>query len=258
MWRPATQELLLALWLCSCSTATGEHCAASSATDNGDTPTGFDCRGVIGDSADSDEASCCRDAGERRPEQSALTDLVVGDGSTTEAKEILDATVDRSGGTSDEYQAVDSMDVGGRFLSACDDEAPCVSGPCVPYDYPATVSYCTVFCTADVDCGFGFACPPPAGFGNDLGCDDPEVVCVCLPSTVFICKPCDDSGECSSPASPETVGVCLLEPGESVGHCAAKCEDTPACPPGYVCNHIAVESGVEDLCVPVDGHCAEP
>ena len=251
---------LVALCVCVC---------ACSASENGDVETMF-----AGDSAD---LSCDVDSSERmdarcfdealcrqQPDTQAFDSVARADVEYAETplSEFLDAANERCDAVDvvpvSEFLADKTNDAEGEYLNACSSESSCDYGPCVPYDFSASASFCTKLCSTHEECGYCFVCPPPAGFGKDVDCVDQNVACVCLPTTIFLCKSCDDSAECSSPASPETVGVCLVAGGENEGHCAAKCEDTVACPPGYECKSTLVDSTEIALCVPANGLCAEP
>jgi len=143
----------------------------------------------------------------------------------------------------------------GGYMDPCSDGPMCETGLCAPWDDPKSEGFCTRICTADEECGEGLTCPPPVGFAEDYDCAD-GASCVCLSSTMFLCKSCDQDEVCSSPASPSTRGYCLPRPGPAWGYCASDCDSSGPCPPGYTCKPVHIGSEDVTVCVPEVGDCA--
>ena len=144
----------------------------------------------------------------------------------------------------------------GGYMDPCSDGPMCETGLCAPWDDPKSEGFCTRICTTDEECGEGLTCPPPVGFAEDYSCAD-GASCVCLSSTMFLCKSCDKDKECSSPASPSTQGHCLPEPGRGWGYCASDCDGGGPCPPAYTCKPVHIRSEDVMVCVPEAGGCED-
>ncbi|MBM4395479.1 MAG: putative metal-binding motif-containing protein [Deltaproteobacteria bacterium] len=137
------------------------------------------------------------------------------------------------------------------------DECPCVGCwmcPCT------TNEECQTFCvttkdggrctkTCSDDCPEGWAC-------RDVKNTQGDVMYVCVPAAVHLCRPCEQNGECAG-----SLGVFpdkCVSYGASGKFCGSACgaPKDPPCPSGYSCQEVTVVGGsTAKQCVPDSGVC---
>lgn len=122
----------------------------------------------------------------------------------------------------------------GGFGSFCTQNSDCLSGYCVE---SLEGFVCTMFCQEE--CPEGWLCKATI-VGQD-------VVNICIPGGVSLCKPCKTDSQC-----PE--GICLDQGGQKF--CTKSCEETP-CPQGYECKEIEIgrERSKTKQCLPKSNAC---
>jgi hypothetical protein len=128
----------------------------------------------------------------------------------------------------------------GEFLCPCEQSNECVSGYCVE-SHEGKV--CTTTCLED--CPAGWKCVQ-----DSLA---PDLIYICLPENVYLCRPCTDSDECHSPYA-QTGDACVPH-GDNGSFCGVNCEKSGACPSGYVCAEVEGDGKTVKQCVPASGDC---
>ena len=185
------------------------------------------------------------------PESPGATDAAGRDtGPTSDGALILDiawsspdvggADADTAGRPSDGDPIPWGCDGPGRPGCPCAEAVDCRSGWCVA---TAQGRICTKECVDD--CPEGFRCATVLS-------TPPDVVYLCLPLHLSLCRPCTTSGDCVD------VGAHCLERADGSGRfCGAACGPAAPCPEGYTCEEQAsVDGAVEPQCVPPGGTCA--
>ena len=122
--------------------------------------------------------------------------------------------------------------VEGGFGWPCESNADCVSGYCVEgVEGPVCTMSCQEECPKDWVCR-----------ATVIGAD---VVSLCIPLGVDLCKPCKLDTQCGD-------GLCIEIGGGR--YCGRNCEGH-ACPTGYECQTVQVGDSVSQQCVPQSGAC---
>jgi hypothetical protein len=125
------------------------------------------------------------------------------------------------------------------FGELCEANAECQSTYCIP-DLQA--SFCTMRCATG--CPEGWACrlvPDPHG--------GPDPVGLCVVDRLRVCLSCLDNPDCN----PSGGDLCLDIDGAS--SCARDCT-FEACPTGYACTDVVLDSTSHRQCLPESGTCA--
>ena len=127
----------------------------------------------------------------------------------------------------------------GEFGHACDGDADCYSGYCIP---TADGPVCTKPCEDD-------GCP--AGFTCDYLVETcPDCTYLCIPQYDRLCDPCTVDAGCG------TASTLCVDHGADGAFCAGACEDDAQCPEGFACEAVESVGGAEgQQCVPVDAPC---
>lgn len=129
------------------------------------------------------------------------------------------------------------------FGQPCEKATDCLSGFCV--QGPGG-KICSKMCASD--CGPGWTCNQVTGASGDTAF-------ICIPSALYLCKPCTASSQCNEPG--ETSHKCIPGVGGS-SFCGVACDSAnPDCPEGYQCaSVIDPDTGkAEEQCVPQAGEC---
>ncbi len=117
------------------------------------------------------------------------------------------------------------------FGCPCSTNTQCQGGFCVDSDFGFL---CTQECVEE--------CPDPAYECKGMKGFGPDVVFLCIPKSVPLCKACETDVQCDD-------GVCTTI-GDAK-YCTSRCGNAKPCPNYYVCN----EDGPEPLCMPASGSC---
>ena len=124
------------------------------------------------------------------------------------------------------------------FRCPCGDNTDCASGWCIE-DVVGLV--CTVACLED--CPEGWTCRSVQNMSED-------VVYLCVPDVVDLCKECTSDQECGGPND-----LCVSV-GATGTYCLADCTEDADCPDGYECGEATGASGaVANQCLPVTESC---
>jgi hypothetical protein len=148
------------------------------------------------------------------------------------------------GGDGDLLEEVQTCQGPGEFLCPCDDNSDCISGYCIE---TVNGKLCTSGCVED--CPPGWACVQ-----DQLVL--PDVLYICLPQNVYLCRPCVDNDVCHSQYA-NTGDLCVSH-GDNGSFCGVDCSFDGECPNGYVCAEVLADSGVSaHQCVPsgAGGEC---
>lgn len=134
----------------------------------------------------------------------------------------------------------------GYFGYPCTDNRECFVSFCVQ---SAEGNICTKNCYEEGDCPESWKCRSVAGAGGDP-------IYICLPSGIWLCKPCETNDACSS-----TINVsndrCVVY-GSAGNYCGVSCgqKDDPECPGGFSCQEVSiVGGGTAFQCVPDNQEC---
>jgi len=131
----------------------------------------------------------------------------------------------------------------GEFLCPCEQNKDCISGYCVE-GYTGKV--CTMQCIED--CPMGWSCT------QDMMAL-PDLVFICLPKDIYLCRPCNTDEECHFPF---TKGDLCVSHGDAGSFCGLDCSVKGVCPEGYVCAEVqSLSGGTASQCVPAGtgGEC---
>ena len=127
--------------------------------------------------------------------------------------------------------------VSGDFGDPCYENEDCESGFCIE-SFEGFV--CTGTCLAD--CPSGWSCKSVI---NTL----PDVVFVCVPDVLVLCKPCVADQQCAG-------GRCLPFGAADEQFCVTDCETNEDCPGGFVCGVIGTPDAAQYKgCLPETGSC---
>ena len=123
-----------------------------------------------------------------------------------------------------------------EFECPCAQNIDCLSGFCV--EGPEG-TICTEACLTD--CPDGYSCQGVSNLG-------PDVVFICVPDALKLCKPCTQDTQCGSS------GRCAAFGGGF--YCTQECSDG-VCGEGYSCveNDVEANGGFAAQCVPTSGSC---
>ncbi|NUN14544.1 MAG: thrombospondin type 3 repeat-containing protein [Myxococcales bacterium] len=125
------------------------------------------------------------------------------------------------------------------FGCPCTENTDCESGFCIEGQ---TGFVCTTPCLED--CPDGWKCLPVTNTGSDL-------VYLCVPILVEMCKPCLVDDECG-----DKDDFCVAVGAMNETFCTAGCGIDGACPDGYVCESKTGTAGkTAGQCVPETGSC---
>ena len=124
----------------------------------------------------------------------------------------------------------------------CSGSADCISGFCIQ---TANGKQCTINCIEE--CPFGWLCSQYDGGGTDL-------VFICVPRFVNLCRPCMTNDECR--ADDTYNGVRCVDYGPAGNFCGGPCDEDADCPAGHTCaQSIDVTGAAEVQCVLKKGEC---
>jgi hypothetical protein len=127
----------------------------------------------------------------------------------------------------------------GGFGWPCETNNDCQSGFCLE---TADGMVCTQSCFDE--CPDGFQCLQADGFGPDL-------VYLCIPQHMHLCRPCLDHSACRSSLANE--GDKCVDFGPAGYFCGSECSGDE-CPAGYSCKEVALADGSDaNQCVPAQG-----
>ena len=127
--------------------------------------------------------------------------------------------------------------VPGGFGCPCESAEECLEGWCVDSRHG---DVCTSTCIEE--CPAGFECTQTGS------ATDP--VFVCLPSHLWLCRPCTDSAQCYE-GMPADTGDRCVKLGPQGAFCGGHCKSNDDCPPGYSClEGKTTEGGVVKQCAP--------
>lgn len=163
------------------------------------------------------------------------------DGTTTDAPSV-DVPVEQDVSKPDDVTVTgDTPLVEGGFLWACDDNADCNSGWCVP---TPEGKQCSRPCIDKNSCPVGWGCSPIATQGRDTAY-------ICIPVDTDLCRPCAGDSECNQPGAPQA-GHCM-QLGDFGSLCSRTCDTDAACPAGFNCQPVQPKGPngpTLDLCFP--------
>jgi hypothetical protein len=129
----------------------------------------------------------------------------------------------------------------GCFLDKCTENSQCQSGWCVEH---MGEGVCSQSCQDE--CPAGWSCQHVAG-------SDPDVVYICVPNYVNLCRPCSTGNDCKSLVGSEDV---CLDYGTEGSFCGGQCSDSQECPWGFSCLTTVTVDGISTLqCVADAGVC---
>lgn len=129
----------------------------------------------------------------------------------------------------------------GCFLDKCDDNSQCQSGWCVEN---MGEGVCSQLCQDE--CPPGWSCQHVAG-------SDPDVLYICVPNYVNLCRPCSTGNDCKSLVGTEDV---CLDYGSEGSFCGGACGQTEECPWGFSCHEALTVDGISTKqCVADTGAC---
>ncbi len=114
----------------------------------------------------------------------------------------------------------------------CGENDQCESGYCVD-GFQGSV--CTQTCLDG--CPEGWAC-------RSITNTYPDIVFVCVPNAVLLCKPCESDVQCNG-------GRCVAVGAES--YCTSPCGDGDPCPTGFEC--LVDDAAGSSYCAPLSGSC---
>lgn len=123
-----------------------------------------------------------------------------------------------------------------EFECPCAQNIDCLSGFCVE---GPDGSICTDACLTE--CPGGFSCQGVSNLG-------PDVVFICIPDSLKLCKACTSDTQCGSS------GKCAAF--DDGNYCTQDCSENE-CKGGYVCaeNDVEANGGFAEQCVPESGAC---
>ena len=142
----------------------------------------------------------------------------------------------------DDPDAPDIVEPGG-FNWPCTENDECLSGYCVPV---GNGSVCSSHCIED--CPAGWECVQDTSAAPDL-------VFVCLPTSLSLCAPCNSNQDCQ--VEYFFTGAGCIDFGAVGAYCGTPCTKDTDCPLQYFCDKVETIKGTEaSLCVPEEkGHC---
>lgn len=150
--------------------------------------------------------------------------------------------VGSDGGTIEQPDGV--VDVGdapapGEFLAPCEGNEDCFSGYCVE---SADGKVCSKNCEDETSCPNGWSCEQLSQGG------DPSYICISRDT--FLCRPCQEDGDCNTPGLPQT-GHCV-QVGPHGLFCTRLCDDALSCPDPFTCEFqqpYGVDGPTLQMCV---------
>ena len=177
-------------------------------------------------------------------------DQVVGDGTAQDGMDVyVDTEVGDGIATQDPGQ--DLADVSrcpGAAGCPCEQDKDCDSGACI--DTWSGLE-CANPCKGDDDCKPGYHCEDLSG------------VQVCVYDMPYLCLPCVEDKDCTSPHA-VAGAMCVArvprvgtpDEGTWAAFCGGACEQDSDCPSGFVCNMVMTVAGQNvKQCVPEKGEC---
>ena len=124
----------------------------------------------------------------------------------------------------------------------CSDDNECNSQLCI--NTPQG-KQCTMQCTEE--CPFDWICVEHAA-------SRPDIVSICVPPFVALCRPCQSNTECNVNGV-AAGGVCVAY-GPAGSFCGAACDDSTPCPSGYLCGTAVDSTGATGkFCILDGGEC---
>ena len=185
---------------------------------------------VVGDLGDTENDATPISFGERKGPDG----LISGGG-----KSPTDGTTsEEDASDADEEEELVCDGVGG-FLCPCEESTDCQSGLCV--DGPEG-GICTEPCVDQ--CPDGFQCKLLSGSG-------PDVIYLCIPSFVTLCRPCNEHTDCQGLG--ELENRCVPSTPLEGSFCGSSCVDDSQCPDDYSCASFADDEPSQ--CSPNSGVC---
>jgi hypothetical protein len=140
-----------------------------------------------------------------------------------------------------------SLDPADDAKPPCQTGADCSSGVCLTK--PDGTKECAPPCWAGEACPEDWECKGIVGTGGDM-------VFVCLPTLVRLCRPCAYHEDCRNPGVPSK-DACVSFGAEG-SFCGLDCSEYGTCPAGYGCEDAqdpADRTATLKQCVPEDGTC---
>ncbi len=130
----------------------------------------------------------------------------------------------------------------GRAGYPCAGPGECLEGFCIQ---TSDGMQCTSSCIEE--CPFDWVCAQYDGGGAD-------VIFICIPPHVNLCRPCLTNGECRP--NEEASGPVCVDYGANGNFCGGRCDEEDDCPAGYGCEEVVDVTGATALqCVLVEGEC---
>ena len=129
----------------------------------------------------------------------------------------------------------------GCFLDKCTGNNQCQSGWCVEN---MGEGVCSQLCQDE--CPSGWSCQHVAG-------SDPDVIYICVPNYVNLCRPCSTGNDCKSLVGAEDV---CIDYGIEGSFCGGTCGENQDCPWGFSCGATVTVDGISTMqCVADAGVC---
>ena len=123
----------------------------------------------------------------------------------------------------------------------CTSSGDCLSGYCIE---TGQGGQCTTTCIEE--CPFGWECRQVAG--------EVDVIYICVPSDLDLCRPCQANDDCSS--NTVLTGATCVSYGPEGYFCGQECAENVDCPTGYLCQTAEDITGGESLqCARGTGTC---
>ncbi|MFT5430118.1 MAG: hypothetical protein ACI9OJ_000791 [Myxococcota bacterium] len=125
----------------------------------------------------------------------------------------------------------------------CKENQDCLSDWCIK---TADGDQCTEFCVEN--CELGWGCKQVSNQGGA------DTVFLCVPTTLHLCDPCDDHGDCTADLADATSRC--IDYGDDGRFCGVGCGTGSVCPAGFQCETVSVGDGTtSEQCIPDSGIC---